>query len=89
MIRKDREIADLDAQLAVIDACDVCRVCLNGADGYPYVVPLNFGVEVAGDDVTLYFHCANRGTSSTFSPATRARPSRWTATTSSSSTTSA
>lgn len=62
MLRKDREIADRTAQLAIVDACDVCRVCLNGADGYPYVVPLNFGVEVAGDDVTLYFHCANRGT---------------------------
>ena len=37
MIRKDREIADLDAQLAVIDACDVCRVCLNGADGYSVI----------------------------------------------------
>lgn len=62
MLRKDREITDRAAQLAVVDACDVCRVCLNGADGYPYVVPLNFGVEVADDDVTLYFHCANRGT---------------------------
>lgn len=62
MIRKDREITDRTAQLAIVDACDVCRVCLNGADGYPYVVPLNFGVEVAGDDVTLYFHCARRGT---------------------------
>ena len=53
MIRRDREIVDRAAQLAIVDACDVCRVCLNGADGYPYVVPLNFGVEVAGDDVTL------------------------------------
>ena len=61
MIRKDREITDRAAQLAIIDACDVCRVCLNGADGYPYVVPLNFGVDVEGDQVTLYFHCANRG----------------------------
>ena len=62
MIRKDREIADLDAQLAVIDACDVCRVCLNGADGYPYVVPLNFGVDVEEDGtVYLYFHSARRG----------------------------
>ena len=61
MIRKDREITDRTAQLAIMGACDVCRVCLNGADGYPYVVPLNFGEEVSGDDVTLYFHCARRG----------------------------
>ena len=50
MIRRDREIVDRAAQLAIVDACDVCRVCLNGADGYPYAVPLNFGEEVSGDD---------------------------------------
>ena len=62
MIRKDREISDRATQLAIIEACDVCRVCLNGADGYPYVVPLNFGVDVADGEVVLYFHCASRGT---------------------------
>lgn len=61
MIRKDREITDRAEQLAIMEACDVCRVALNGEDGYPYVVPLNFGVEVAGDEVTLYFHSARRG----------------------------
>ena len=61
MIRKDREIADRAEQLAIMEACDVCRVCLNGDDGYPYVVPLNFGVEVEGDEVCLYFHSALRG----------------------------
>lgn len=49
MIRKDREITDRGEQLAIMDACDVCRVALNGADGYSYIVPLNFGVEVEGD----------------------------------------
>ena len=28
MIRKDREITDLGEQLAIIDACDVCRIAL-------------------------------------------------------------
>ena len=36
-------------------------VALNGADGFPYIVPLNFGVDVEGDRVYLYFHSANRG----------------------------
>ena len=61
MIRKDREITGRPEQLAIIEACDVCRVCLNGDDGYPYVVPLNFGVDAEGDEVCLYFHSARRG----------------------------
>ena len=61
MIRSDREITDRAEQLAIIDACDVCRVALNGDDGYPYIIPLNFGVDVEGDQVYLYFHSARRG----------------------------
>lgn len=62
MIRKDREISDLAEQLAIIEACDVCRVALNDSEsGFPYVVPLNFGVDVEGDQVFLYFHSARRG----------------------------
>ena len=61
MIRSDREITDCSAQLAIMSACDVCRIALNGEDGFPYIVPLNFGVEVNGGQVRLYFHSANRG----------------------------
>lgn len=61
MIRSDREITDRAEQLAIIDACDVCRVALNGDDGYPYIIPLNFGVDVEDDQVYLYFHSARRG----------------------------
>ena len=89
MIRADREITDRAEQLAIMDACDVCRVALNGADCFPYIVPLNFGVEVEGDQVYLYFHSANRGESSTSSRATPTLRSRWTATITASSTTSA
>ncbi len=45
MIRSDREIADRASQLAILDACDVCRIAVNGDDGFPYIVPLNFGVD--------------------------------------------
>ena len=62
MIRKDREIADREEQLAILRECDVCRIALNDPEtGYPYMVPLNFGVDVEGDQVYLYFHSAKRG----------------------------
>lgn len=61
MIRSDREIADRASQLTILDACDVCRIAVNGDDGFPYIVPLNFGVDVEDGQVYLYFHSANRG----------------------------
>lgn len=60
MRRKDREITDLDEIMGVIKKCSVCRVSLFD-DVYPYIVPLNFGVEADGTMLTLYFHCANEG----------------------------
>ena len=63
MIRSDREITDRAEQLAIIDACDVCRIALNDPEsGFPYIVPLNFGVDVEEDGtICLYFHSAKRG----------------------------
>lgn len=62
MIRKDREITDRNEQLDIMRACDVCRIALNDPEnGVPYIVPLNFGLEVQGDDVYLYFHSARVG----------------------------
>ena len=29
----------------VMKRCDVCRLALNDEDGYPYLLPLNFGME--------------------------------------------
>ena len=50
MRRKDREITDREEILAIIRKCDVCRIALNDGD-YPYIVPLNFGLDVQGDQV--------------------------------------
>ena len=62
MIRKDREITDLGEQLAILRDCDACRIALNDPEtGFPYVVPLNFGLDVEGEQVYLYFHSARRG----------------------------
>ena len=41
--------------------CDVCRVALNN-DGYPYILPLNFGKDIKDDKIELYFHRAIEGT---------------------------
>lgn len=62
MRRKDREITDRAEMLRILERCDVCRVALNGDDGYPYILPLNYGVQVEGDQVTLVFHGALTGT---------------------------
>ncbi len=44
-----------------MEQCDVCRLALNSDDGYPYILPLNFGMEVTDDTITLYFHGATEG----------------------------
>ncbi len=61
MRRGDREITDLQEQIAVMERCDVCRLALN-AQEVPYILPLNFGMEVKGEQVILYFHGASEGT---------------------------
>ena len=60
MRRKDREITDFDEIVAIMRKCDVCRLALNDGD-FPYIVPLNFGLEVRGDQAFLYFHAAREG----------------------------
>ena len=63
MIRSDREITDRQEMLDIMGRCDVCRLALNGSDGYPYLLPLNFGMEEADGTLYLYFHGAAEGTS--------------------------
>lgn len=61
MRRKDREIHDFEEIIRIIEKCDVCRLAIPD-DPYPYIVPLNFGVEIKDQQIILYFHCANEGT---------------------------
>lgn len=60
MRRKDREITDFDEMINIINKCDVCRIALND-EGFPYIVPLNFGMEIKDGQVFFYFHCATEG----------------------------
>lgn len=60
MRRKDREIKEFEEIVQVMKKCDVCRIALND-DGYPYILPLNFGMRAEGEQITLYFHGAGEG----------------------------
>lgn len=60
MRRSDREIKKFEDIVKVIEKCDVCRLALND-DGYPYILPLNFGYTVEGERITFYFHGATEG----------------------------
>lgn len=60
MRRSDREIKDLDKIIEVMRECDVCRLAFNDGE-YPYILPLNFGMEITGGQIVLYFHGAAQG----------------------------
>jgi len=60
MRRKDREITDFHEMIEIMRKCDVCRLAFHDTE-FPYVVPLNFGLEVQGEQVFLYFHSAMEG----------------------------
>ena len=60
MRRHDREITDKNEILEIMDRCDVCRLAFNDGD-YPYILPLNFGIEEKAGHIILYFHSALEG----------------------------
>ena len=60
MLRKDREITDLDRIQEIISRSEVCRLAFFD-EGYPYILPMNFGFERVEDTFVLYFHTALRG----------------------------
>ncbi len=60
MRRKDREVHELEAMLEILEQCEVVR--LGMYDGRePYIVPLNFGYRLEGEELHLYFHSAKEG----------------------------
>ena len=60
MRRSDREVKSREEILEILSKCDVVRLGINTYD-YPYVVPLNFGIETGGDSIILWFHSAPEG----------------------------
>lgn len=60
MRRKDREVSDIQEIVTIIKKCDCCRVALFDNE-FPYIVPMNFGIEFENNKIVLYFHCASEG----------------------------
>lgn len=60
MRRKDREVTDPVQIEQIVQRCDVCRMAMVD-QGMPYVVPMNFGYTLEGNQWTLYFHSAKEG----------------------------
>jgi nitroimidazol reductase NimA-like FMN-containing flavoprotein (pyridoxamine 5'-phosphate oxidase superfamily) len=61
MRRSDREVKEFEDIVAIMEKCDVCRIALN-SNGYPYILPLNFGMCIKKGKIELYFHGAMEGT---------------------------
>ena len=60
MRKSEREIADVHEKFAALLRCGYMTLAVEG-EGAPYCVPLNFGAELAGNTLVLYFHCAKEG----------------------------
>lgn len=60
MRRKDREIVDRNRIAEIISRCHCCRLAFCDNDA-PYIVPMNFGYEQAGNQFVFYFHSATEG----------------------------
>ena len=48
MRQKNREVSNREELLEIMRRCDVCRLALNN-EGYPYIVPMNFGLSMKLD----------------------------------------
>lgn len=60
MRRADRQVTHREELLDIMARCQVCRLALNDG-GWPYVIPLSFGVRQKGEQVELLFHSALEG----------------------------
>ena len=57
MRRRECEISDPLKIALILNSATIGRMATNGADGYPYITPVNF-VYFQGN---IYFHCALQG----------------------------
>ncbi|KGF10047.1 MFS transporter [Clostridiales bacterium S5-A14a] len=61
MRREDREMKNIEDIINTMRKCEVCRLAINGDNGYPYIIPLNFGLDVEGEKIKIIFHSAKEG----------------------------
>lgn len=60
MRRSQREVKDENELREILDGCKVCRLGMVDGDK-PYVVPMNFGYQMTGSELTFFLHCAKEG----------------------------
>lgn len=60
MRRSDREVTDFNEIVEIINKCDCIRLGFS-SQPVPYILPLNFGIEVVDKKILLYFHSATEG----------------------------
>ena len=61
MRKFEREVVDTAEKFAILGRCGCLTLALYGENA-PYCLPLNFGAELQGEKLVLYFHCAKQGT---------------------------
>lgn len=61
MRRADREVRELSEIFSIMEKCDICYLALNDEDGFPYVIPMNFALDIQENRPVMYFHCAHEG----------------------------
>lgn len=61
MLRFEREVLDTHLINEMLKHFNYVCVGINDEDGYPYVVPLNFGYEIKDEKLFIYTHMAKRG----------------------------
>jgi len=57
MRKANREVKDRNEIIEIMKRCDVCRLVFNNGD-YPYIVPLNFGLDTEGEKIIEDFMIA-------------------------------
>lgn len=60
MRRKDREISFKEEIIKIIQEEGICRLAIKD-EPYPYIVPMNYGIEIDDEQINLYFHSAIEG----------------------------
>ena len=60
MRNKSNEVKEFSEIVDIISRCDTIRIAMFD-DPYPYIVPVNFGEEIIGDQVVFYIHTSYGG----------------------------
>lgn len=61
MIHFEREVFDPVLIEEMLKQFQHVNIAMNDEDGYPYVVPVNYGFEIKNEKLLVYVHCMKRG----------------------------